>query len=229
MGICNGGTSDLACWRRTVYTSRTMVITYHGGQCFKLTRGDTTIAFDPPAKSADWPAVKFGADVVFGSMHHPNFAGYEQMTMGTRTPFVIHGPGEYEVGEVTARGFGVETEYQGETRYNTIYQLQFDSMNIVFLGALGNPEIDGKILGALTDIDILFVPIGGGDVLEVPQASKLAVKLEARAVIPMHYDKTALQAFLHEEGADGTKPQEKCTLKAKDVAAMEGEVIVLQS
>ncbi len=206
-----------------------MILTYHGGQCFKLSRGDTTIAFDPPAKQgADWPPVKFGADVVLSSMHHPNFAGYDQMKLGGREPFVIHGPGEYEVGELTVQGFGVQTQYQGVDRYNTIYYVQFDQMNILFLGALGDPELDSKILGALSDIDLLFVPIGGGDVLEVPQASKLAVKLEARAVIPMHYDKTALQAFLKEEGTDA-KPQEKYTLKKKDVAVMEGEVLVLQS
>ena len=203
-----------------------MVITYHGGQCFKLTRGDTTIAFDPPTKKADWPTVKFGADVVISSLHHENFAGYEQMKHGTREPFVIHGPGEYEVGEVTVRGFGVATTYDGKERFNTIYQLQFDQMNILFLGALSSPDIDSKILGALTDIDILFVPIGGGDVLEVPQASKLAVKLEARAVIPMHYNQTALQAFLKEEGSD-TTPQDKLTLKKKDVNEMEGEVLIL--
>ena len=53
-------------------------------------------------------------------------------------------------------------------------------MNIVFLGALSNPEIDPKILGELGDIDILFVPIGGDEVLEVPQASKLATKPKPR-------------------------------------------------
>ena len=206
-----------------------MVITYHGGQCFKVSLGDTTIAFDPLSKQADWPAAKFGADVVISSMHHPNFAGYEQMSHGNRSPFIIHGPGEYEVGEVTVRGFGVETEYDGQTRYNTIYHVNFDAIDIVFLGALGDPDIDSKILGALSDIDILFVPIGGKDVLEVPQASKLAVKLEARAIIPMHYDKTSLTAFLKEEGAENTKPQDKLTIKQKDLAQMEGEVVVLQS
>ena len=204
-----------------------MVITHHGGQCFKLVRGDTTIVFDPPAKEADWPTVKFGADVVLSTLHHPNFAGYGQMKLGTREPFVIHGPGEYEVGEVTVRGFGVPVTYQGVERYNTIYHVLFDNINILFLGALESPDIDSKILSALADIDVLFLPIGGGDVLEVPQASKLAVKLEANAVIPMHYDAPALTAFLKEEGSDATL-QEKLTIKKKDVADMEGDVFVLQ-
>lgn len=203
-----------------------MVVSYFGGQCFKLVRGDTTIAFDPLSKKADWPAAKFGADVVFNSMYHPNFNGFEQMSHSNRVPFVIHGPGEYEVGEVTARGFGVQTTYDKKDCFNTIYQIQFDGMNIVFLGAINSPEIDSKILGAFSDIDILFLPIGGGDVLEVPQASKLAVKLEARMIIPMHYDKTSLAAFLKEEGED-VKPVDKLTLKKKDLAEMSGEVVVL--
>jgi L-ascorbate metabolism protein UlaG (beta-lactamase superfamily) len=160
-------------------------------------------------------------------MHHPDFDGREQVVHGTREPFVVEGPGEYEIGEVTARGYGVPTKYDGKDRVNTIYQVVLESMNMVFLGALNDPEIDPKVLGELGNIDILFVPIGGGDVLEVPQASKLAVKLEAKLVIPMHYDAQALKAFLKEEGSEDTKPVEKLTLKKKDVEVMTGEIAVL--
>lgn len=206
-----------------------MVITYHGGQCFKVSFGDTTLAFDPISKKSKLSPVKFGADVAFISMHHPNFVGSEQVTHGNKKPFVVDGPGEYEIGDVTARGFGVKTIYDKEERWNTIYQVQLEGMNMVFLGALGDPEIDNKILGELGDIDILFIPIGGGDVLEVPQASKLAVKLEARLVIPMHFDEKALAVFLKEEGVQNGKPQDKLTLKKKDVTEMEGDIAVLKS
>jgi L-ascorbate metabolism protein UlaG (beta-lactamase superfamily) len=114
-------------------------------------------------------------------------------------------------------------------RYNTIYQVKLEEMNLVFLGALSNPDIDPQILSELGDIDILFVPIGGGDLLEVPQASKLAVKLEAKLIIPMHYDDETLKAFLKEEGNDSVKPVDKLTLKRKDVNEMEGEVVVIKS
>lgn len=208
-----------------------MVITYHGGQYFKLVRGDTVVAFDPVAKDnpLKWPTVKFGANVAFNSLHHPNFSGLEQLSSANRQPFVIQSPGEYEVGEVTARGFGAPTVYEGVNCFNTIYQVQFDGMNIVFLGALGDPDIGSTILGALSDIDILFLPIGGGDVLEAPQASKLAVKLEAKAIIPMHYDKAALQAFKKEEGVEQQKAVEKLTLKKKDLTEMSGDVVILAS
>jgi L-ascorbate metabolism protein UlaG (beta-lactamase superfamily) len=204
-----------------------MIITHHGGQCFKVSFGDTTLAFDPISKKSKLSPVKFGSDIAFVSLNHPNFNGTDQVAHGTRAPFVVEGPGEYEIGEVTARGYGVETTYDKEKRINTIYQVVLEGMNIVFLGALTDPEIDPKILGELGNIDILFVPIGGGDVLEVPQASKLAVKLEAKLIIPMHYDAQALKAFLKEESSEEVKPVDKLTIKKKDLETFEGEIVVL--
>ncbi len=205
-----------------------MVITYHGGQCFRVSFGDTTLAFDPISKSSSIDSVKFGADIALISMRHPDFAGTNQVTHGNKQPFIIDGPGEYEVSSITIRGFGVKTIYDKKERFNTIYQVRLEQMNIVFLGALSSPEIDKSILRDLGDIDILFVPIGGGEVLEVPEASKLAVKLEARLVIPMHYDAQALKSFLKEEGEEDVAPVDKLTIKKKDVSAMEGEIAVLK-
>ena len=204
-----------------------MVITYHGGQCFKVSFGSTTIAFDPIGKKSPFESVKFGADAVFVSLWHPNFNGVEQMALGAKQPFVVDGPGEYEIGAVTARGFGVPTTYQGSACFNTIYQVRLEEINLLFLGALNTPDLDSKILGELADIDILFVPIGGGDVLEVPQATKLAVKLEAKCIIPMHYDAPALKTFLKEEGITQAHSVDKLTIKKKDLATMSGEVVVL--
>lgn len=206
-----------------------MVITHHGGQCFKVSFGDTTLAFDPISKKSSLSPVKFGSDVAFISVNHPDFNGADQVAHGNKQPFVVAGPGEYEIGDVTARGYGVLTTYDKAERYNTIYQVRLEGMNLIFLGALSSPDIDPKILGELGDIDILFVPIGGGDVLEVPQASKLATKLEAKCIIPMHYDKKSLDAFLKEEGSTNGKPQDKLTIKKKDVALLEGEIVVLKA
>lgn len=206
-----------------------MVITYHGAECFKVSFGDTTIVFNPISKKSKLSGPKFGSDVAFITLNHPDFNGGEEMAYGNKQPFVVHGPGEYEIGDVTARGYGVKTMYEKVERYNTIYQVYLEGISIVFLGALSDDKIAPEILGELDDIDILFVPIGGGDVLEVPQASKLATKLEAKCIIPMHYDDKALKAFLKEEGVDNAKPAEKLTLKKKDVAEMEGEIVVLRS
>jgi len=207
-----------------------MVISYHGGQSFKVTFGDTTLAFNPASKTSKLAdAVKFGADAAFVTLWHKDFNGVDQVAHGTKQPFVADTPGEFEIGTVVARGFGVKTTYDKEETYNTIFQVRLEEMNMVFLGAVSDPDIDPKVLGELGDIDILFVPIGGGDVLEVPQAAKLANKLEAKLVIPMQYDDAALKTFLKEESKEGLKPVDKLTVKRKDVSAMVGDVVVLSS
>jgi L-ascorbate metabolism protein UlaG (beta-lactamase superfamily) len=182
-----------------------MVITYHGGECFKVSFGSTTLVFNPISKKSKLPPTRFGADVVFITMNHPDMNGAEEMAYGAKQPLVVDGPGEYEIGEVTARGYGV------------------------FLGALGSEAIDPHILSELGSIDILFVPIGGGDVIDVPAASKLATKLEARCIIPMHGNDTAIKAFLKEEGAESVKPVEKLTVKKKDLLEMESEIVIIKS
>ncbi len=206
-----------------------MVITHHGAQCFKVSFGDTTIAFDPISKKSKLTPVKFGADIAFISLNHPDMNGADEVAFGTKQPFIAWGPGEYEVGEVTARGYGVETMFGGVKKWNTIYQVRLEGINMVFLGALGSESIDPQILGSFGDIDILFVPIGGGDVLDVPAASKLGTKLEARCIIPMNYSDVALKAFFKEEGIDVVKPVDKLTVKKKDLLEMEGEIVVLAS
>jgi Beta-lactamase superfamily domain len=211
------------------YTNEIMVISYQGAQSFKVSFGDTTLAFNPVAKDSKFETVKYGADAAFVTLYHPDFNGVEQVSHGSKQPFVVDGPGEYEIGQATARGFGVKTNYKGKEYFNTIYQVHLEDINMIFLGAIDNPEIDPKILSELGDIDILFLPIGGGDLLEVPQASKLAVKLEAKLVIPMHYDAVSLKTFLKEESKEDLKPVEKITLKKKDIYEMEGEVIVLKA
>jgi L-ascorbate metabolism protein UlaG (beta-lactamase superfamily) len=211
------------------YTVGIMVISHYGGECFKVSFGSTTLAFNPIGKKSKLSPTKFGSDAAFVTLWHDDFNGIENVKHGSKDPFVVDCPGEYEIGSVVARGFGVKTTYGGTESFNTIYQVRLEDMNMVFLGALSNPEIDPKILGELGNIDILFVPIGGGDVLEVPQAAKLSVKLEAKLIIPMHYDDVALKAFLKEEGNEAVKPVDKLTVKRKDVNEMEGEVVVIKS
>jgi L-ascorbate metabolism protein UlaG (beta-lactamase superfamily) len=70
---------------------------------------------------------------------------------------------------------------------------------------------------------------GQGGTMDHAAAYKLAVQLEPKVVVPMHYDEKSLKAFLKEAGAEDTKPLERLTVKKKDLDSKEAEVIVLQS
>ena len=133
-----------------LYTGATMVISYNGGQSFKVSFGDTTLAFNPASKTSKLSdPVKYGADAAFVSFWHKDFNGTDQVAHGTKQPFVVDTPGEFEIGSVVARGFGVKTTYDKIEGYNTIFQVRLEDMNMVFLGALNDPEIDPKILSSL--------------------------------------------------------------------------------
>lgn len=210
-----------------------MVITHHGGECFKVAFGDITLAFNPISKNSKLKGTRFGADVAFVTMEHPDFNGSAEVSYGDREPFVVSGPGEYEVQKIFIQGLPSESQYGGRSRINTIYIVELEGMQLCFLGALSARKLPSETKEAMPDIDILFVPIGGGDVLSAVEAHELAVELEAKIVIPMHFDdsahdRDALKTFLKEEGST-TRPIEKLTLKKKDLEGKEGEIIVLSS
>ena len=203
-----------------------MVITYFGHQFFRVQFGDKIIAFDPVSKDSKLKTSKFGADIALISLKDADYNGAEQVNFGERQAFVIDGPGEYEVNGVYIKGFA--SKGRGN-KINTIYTVSLEGMNICFLGALSNKEVSGETKEALGDIDILFTPIGGGEVLTSSEGYKLAVSLGAKLIIPMHYSNDAtLKAFL-KEGGDKSEPIDKLTLKKKDLEGKEGDIVVLQT
>src|ERR1700722_14613313 len=141
-----------------------MVISYLGGECFKISQGDLTLAFNPPSKDSSLKASKFGADIALVSLDNEDFNGTENAAFGEREPFVINGPGEYEVKGVAVRGFGSESQYGGKG-INTIYSVVLEGMNLCSLGALGSATLPPSAKQELDDIDILFLPVGGDGVL----------------------------------------------------------------
>ncbi len=213
---------------------RNMVITHHGGQCFKVTFGDITLAFDPISKGGTLPSVKFGADIALVSRNHPDTNGVAEVTYGEKEPFAITGPGEYEYQGVTVRGFLSKSEYglkKGEKEaMNTIYAVRLEGMTLVHLGALSDAALSAEAKEGIDEIDVLFVPVGGDGVLDAAEAAKLATILEPRIIIPMHWsgmgEAKALDAYLKEEGGAKEKT-DKLTLKKKDALDKDGDIIVI--
>lgn len=216
-----------------------MVITHHGGQCFKVTFGDLTLVFDPIAKGASLPSVRFGADIALVSRDHPDMNGIEEVTYGEKKPFAITGPGEYERQGVVIQGFLSGSEYgleKGKTKaVNTIYSVDLEDMTLVHLGALSDTELSSEAREGLDEIDVLFVPVGGGGVLASDAAHKLAVALEPKIIIPMHWslpdqggigEPKSLEAFLKKSG-NGSEKVDKLTLKKKDLAGREESIITI--
>ena len=175
-----------------------MVITYYGAQFFKIQFGDTVLAINPVSKDLGVKSARFGADIVLVTANDPFFNGVENASFGDKIPHVISGPGEYEIKEIFINGFPSEYKSKKGTKINTIYKLNMEGINICFLGALSS-DLGPKVKEEIDGVDILFVPVSGGEFLSPVLASKIATNLEAKIVIPMDYErisKDALKTFL---------------------------------
>ena len=207
-----------------------MIITHYGREHFKLQVGDLTVAINPVSKDGKGKVSKYGADVTLITTNHPDYNGAEQTEMGSKTPFVIRGAGEYEVQNIFFKGFSTVTklmEGKKEKEYqNTSYVFTLDGIRITFLGALGE-MLKPEHKEIIDETDVLFIPVGeDGFLLNPYDAHKLAVSLEPKLIIPMDYDEQSLPIFLKEVGNERVEPLEKLTIKKKDIEGKLGEVVL---
>ena len=201
-----------------------MVITYYGAGCFKVQSGETVLAFNPPSKESEFKSPRFASDIVLVSSNHKDYNGWENIPGKTEggKPFVADGQGEYEISGIYIKGIG------SNGHGNTIYSLTLEDISICHLGALSK-EMDPSLKEAVGEVDILFIPIGGGELLDPQKAASAAIHLEAKIVIPMNYNESQLKQFIKEFGADKTESLEKLTIKKKDLVEKKGEIVVLKS
>lgn len=199
-----------------------MIITRQGDLEIKLQAGDTIAGINPPSKESKLKGGKFGANIALVSLNHKDFDGVDMLAFGDKKPFVISGPGEYEVKGVFIKGFGSRSDYESKKeKINTIYVLSMDGMKIVHLGALSEEKLSEEALEAVDDIDILMIQLGE-NLLSPAQAAKLAVFLEAKLIVPIGSLEDQ-KKFAKEVGA---KPEEtdKLTLKKKDLEGKSNAV-----
>jgi L-ascorbate metabolism protein UlaG (beta-lactamase superfamily) len=126
-------------------------------------------------------------------------------------------PGEYGVGDVDIKGVAARRNIDSEDvpLSSVMYRLSIADTRLAVLG---------NIYGKLTDeqleeiglIDILIIPVGGsGYTLDAVSAAKLAMKIEPKVVIPVHYSDSGLKYEV---------PQEDVELFLKEINAPSEKV-----
>jgi hypothetical protein len=205
-----------------------MVITYHGADFFKVTFGNMILAVNPVSKDSKIKSSRFGADIALISVNDAEHNGADAVSRTEKAPFVISGPGEYEVSGIFIKGFLSKT---ADERINTIYTVMMEGMNLCFLGSFGEGALPDTAKEATEDVDILFVPIGGIGAIDAHVAEKISNQFEPKVIIPAHFeglgDSGALKTFLKETGTESVKAIDKLTVKKKDIEGKEGEVVIL--
>ena len=207
-----------------------MIITQHGMAYSKVQVGDVILSFNPVSRDYDSKAAKFGADVALVSLNDGAFNGVENATFGAKEPFLVKGPGEYEVKDIFIRGFASEGP---GGMINTVYSVMQDGIRICHLGGLAKPELKPEAVEGIGVVDVLFVPVGGNGVLGAKDACKIISMFEPKIVIPTMFDikgdTVALKTFLKECGEKNEAIVDKLSIKKKDLEGKDEEIIVIKS
>lgn len=195
-----------------------------GHSCFKISGKSGSVIVDPfypKATGLSWKGRK--ADLVLVSIDREDHNNIE----GVKEPsYVATGPGEYEVSAIKVLAIS-------SGGGNTIYQIFVDGFSFLHLGNLSR-TLEEEQLSEISEVDVLFVPMGGVEVLDFEKAAQVVAQIEPRVVVPMHYQESteelskysSVEKFIEEMGEEMERRSE---LKFKSRADLpeETEVIVL--
>lgn len=214
-----------------------MTINWYGQSCFKVSSqgGHLTLIIDPFDKSIGLTPPRGAADIVLVSHAHHD---HDNIKAVAGEPFVISGPGEYEIKGVSVNGIAsYHDDKEGAERgTNTIYLIEMDNLKLCHLGDFGQEKLSDNQLEAIGEIDVLMIPVGGKYTIGASAAAKMAKQIEPRLIIPMHYKIPGLtvdglagaEPFLKELGVEKKTAVDKLTLKEKDLSGKEMEVVLFK-
>ena len=206
-----------------------MEIVWLGHSCFRIRGKEAAVVTDPCDRSTGYSIGKPAADIVTVSMQdpaHANVAGVGG------TPRVLDGPGEYEISGTTITGVATDHNGAAPANRNIAFVLELEDLRVCHLGGIRAVPTSDQVeeIGA---VDILLIPVGGGDALDAPPAAETVSLLEPRLVIPMHYkteaEKTKLDGvdrFLKEMGAKAGEAHAKVAVTRSSLPD-ETQVMIL--
>ncbi len=207
-----------------------MDITWYGHSCFRIAeRGHATVVTDPFGETLGYELPRLKADIVTVSHAAP---GHDNVASVKNLLHVVQGPGEYEIGDVFIIGVATFDPEQEHPHRNVIYVCDFSPLTVAHLGDLDHVPKQSMI-DALGQIDIVMIPVGGGNSLNSSQAAEVVSLLEPSIVIPMHFQTEALRGveldpvdrFLKEMGVNNIEQEE--TLRISSSSLPEQTQVVL--
>lgn len=209
-----------------------------GHASFKIRGKNVTIVTDPfNSQTAGLKFPKTEADIVTVSHNHDDHNQTAEIA-GEKEPFVIRGPGEYEIKGVKILGVAsFHDKNEGKERgNNTIYKIRLEGVSLVHCGDLGH-KLDSLSVEALNGVDVLFIPVGGFYTIDAHTAGEVVSQLEPKIIIPMHYNRPGLnqeifgklepvERFLKEMGKENIAPVQKLVV-VKEKLPLERQIVVL--
>jgi L-ascorbate metabolism protein UlaG (beta-lactamase superfamily) len=198
-------------------------ITWLGHAAVRVRTRQAALVMDPTDKSAGLDMARPAGDIATVSRpehpHHNHVKGIKG------DPFVVDGPGEYEILGVQIEGIRAlwpvpEGAEDATPEATTLYICEAEEMSFAHLGGLGKPPTPAQA-EALAGVDILIMPIALPGGLDPEESAKIARAIEPKMVIPVGYLPTAngsseeLTTFLEEIGDQAEEAVSRLTVNRR--------------
>ena len=192
-----------------------MNITWNGGTFFNLSTqkdknsNNIDIAIEPVNSKNKENIILLKSDKVTNG----------QLKAGAK-PFLISGPGEYEIGGVFVQSIDTQTK-------KPFYLIESEEITVCYISSLKQEDVNLE----LNNIDILIIDINGSSSDRAKEVAKIVAQVEPKIVIPMGYNNSKqLDEFLKVMGIEKQEEIPKLNIKNKDLSSREGvEVVILSS
>jgi L-ascorbate metabolism protein UlaG (beta-lactamase superfamily) len=193
-----------------------MYIRWFGQSAF-LISGERTVFVDPfgvmdgladRGMQFDYPPIAgVGADLLLVTHEHSDHNAVEAVA---GSPLILRstaGTFDSPLGEVIAVASEHDDAAGTKRGSNTIFCFTLGGLRLCHIGDFGQAELRVEQRQAIGDVDVLFLPVGGGPTVGGEPAAAIVRALRPRLVIPMHYRTEAVNfldppdAFLAALGA----------------------------
>lgn len=134
-------------------------------------------------------------------------------------------------GEIEKKGVLI-TAVTGHNQDEVMFRIDAEQLSVGHLG-LTNKVPNDKQMEALSEVDILILPVGHKDGYDEETAAKVVNAIEPRIVIPMAFQSDndpqakPINSFLKEMGAVSEPAEKKVIIKKKDLPQEEMKIVVL--
>lgn len=216
-------------------------ITWAGQSCFQISVSNSRdhsadIVIDPfDEEKIGLKLPNLSSDILLVTHQHYD---HNNVKAVKGDPFLISGPGEYEVKGVFIQGIpSFHDDKEGKEKGpNAIYVVEAEDMRFCHLGDFGQSQLTDEQLEKIDTVDVLMIPVGGNYTIDSSGAQRIISQIEPKIVIPMHYSLPKLKIkldgvdkFLKTMGKNSITPQDKLTIKASALPK-EGttEIVILQ-
>ncbi len=174
-----------------------MRITWYGQSAFHLETAEGSAFIDPfgvfqkdarPSMQFDYPAIpRLAVDLLLITHEHFDHNGKEALEEPKALVRSTAGRFKTPLGEVTAVASEHDPVAGTQRGPNSIFVFTLGGLRVCHLGDFGQSGLRPEQRDAIGEVDLLFVPVGGGPTIGAAGAHEVARALSAKVLVPMHY------------------------------------------